>query len=140
MEQLAEPVWGRQDSGEKSRVQPVQASGTRTPLFFLHGDWTGGAFSCFALAQACGPEQPFYVLEPQMFSGEQGAPSLAAVASTHIEAMRKVRPHGPYRLGGFCNGGLLAYEMARQLQQPSGTDAIVMRTSCPARAPAYRDP
>lgn len=39
------------------------------------------------------------------------------MASTHIEAMRKVRPHGPYRLGGFCNGGLIAYEMARQLQQ-----------------------
>jgi thioesterase domain-containing protein len=52
-----------------------------------------------------------------MFSQEEGAPSLEAVAGTHIEAMRKVRPHGPYRLGGFCNGGLLAYEMARQLQQ-----------------------
>jgi thioesterase domain-containing protein len=31
--------------------------------------------------------------------------------------MRGVQPHGPYRLGGFCNGGLLAYEMACQLER-----------------------
>jgi hypothetical protein len=31
--------------------------------------------------------------------------------------MREVQPRGPYRLGGFCNGGLVAYEMARQLEQ-----------------------
>jgi len=98
-------------------VLPVQASGNRAPFFFLHGDWTGGAFYCFALARACGPQQPFYVLEPQVFSESDGAPSLEEVARAHIEAMRRVRPRGPYRLGGYCNGGLLAYEMARQLEQ-----------------------
>jgi hypothetical protein len=35
----------------------------------------------------------------------------------HIAAMRGAQPRGPYRLGGFCNGGLLAYEMARQLER-----------------------
>jgi thioesterase domain-containing protein len=38
------------------------------------------------------------------------------MAAAHLEALRRVQPVGPYLLGGFCNGGLIAYEMARQLQ------------------------
>jgi amino acid adenylation domain-containing protein len=117
VEQLAEILQEGEAGREvKARVLPVQAEGSRRPFFFLHGDWTGGAFYCFALARACGPEQPFYVLEPYTFSGHEGAPSFAAIARAHIEAIRGVQPRGPYRLGGFCNGGLLAYEMARQLE------------------------
>jgi thioesterase domain-containing protein len=117
VEQLAAVLLAQGDGeGGKVRVLSVQAEGSREPYFFLHGDWTGGAFYCFALARACGPEQPFYALEPYSFSRQEGAPSLEAVARAHIEAMRGVRPSGPYRLGGFCNGGLLAYEMARQLE------------------------
>jgi amino acid adenylation domain-containing protein len=106
-----------QEEGGKPRIVPLHAGGSRQPFFFLHGDWTGGAFYCFALARAAGPEQPFYVLEPYSFSDRDGAPTLEAVASAHIEAMRRVQARGPYRLGGFCNGGLLAYEMARQLER-----------------------
>ena len=118
IEQLAVAL---QESGEereeKARIVPLQAGGSRRPFFFLHGDWTGGAFYCFALARASGAEQPFYVLEPYAFSDRDGAPTLEAIASAHIEAMRGVQARGPYRLGGFCNGGLLAYEMARQLER-----------------------
>jgi hypothetical protein len=57
------------------------------------------------------------VLEPCAFSEREGAPTLEAMARAHIEAMRGVQARGPYRLGGFCNGGLLAYEMARQLER-----------------------
>ena len=38
-----------------------------------------------------------------------------AAASHYIEELRRVQPQGPYRLGGLCAGGVLAYEMARQL-------------------------
>jgi acyl carrier protein len=99
------------------KLQPIQQAGTRTPFFFLHGDWTGGAFYCFALARACGTDQPFYVLEPYVFSDREPVPAMEAVAAAHLDAIRAVQPHGPYRLGGFCNGGLLAYEMARQLER-----------------------
>ena len=118
IEQLAVAL---QESGKerekKAGILPLQAGGSRRPFFFLHGDWTGGAFYCFALARASGAEQPFYVLEPYAFSDRDGAPTLEAIASAHIEAMRGVQARGPYRLGGFCNGGLLAYEMARQLER-----------------------
>ncbi len=117
VEQLAGALQQSEEGGEATaRVLPVQAEGSRRPFFFLHGDWTGGAFYCFALARACGPDQPFYALEPYAFSGHEGAPTLEEIARAHIGAMRSVQPHGPYRLGGFCNGGLLAYEMAVQLE------------------------
>jgi amino acid adenylation domain-containing protein len=102
-------------SQRRARVLPVQTGGSRTPFFFLHGDWTGGAFYCFTLARACGAEQPFYVLEPYRFSATDGAPTFEEMARAHVEGLRSVQPRGPYRIGGFCNGGLLAYEMARQL-------------------------
>ena len=118
VEQLAEVLREEAEEGkERARVVPVQAEGSRRPFFFLHGDWTGGAFFCFALARACGADQPFYVLEPYSFSVNEAAPTLEAMAAAHINAMRSVQAHGPYRLGGFCNGGLLAYEMARQLER-----------------------
>ena len=118
VEQLAEVIQEEMEGAKGSaRVLPVQAEGSRRPFFFMHGDWTGGAFFCFALAQACGPDQPFYVLEPYRFSVDMAAPTLEGMAAAHIETMRSVQAHGPYRLGGFCNGGLLAYEMARQLER-----------------------
>ncbi len=122
IEQLADVVHlGKEGEDDKARVQPVQVDGDRTPFFFLHGDWTGGAFYCFALARACGDHQPFYALEPYTFSRDEQAPTVDAIAGAHIQAMRGVQAHGPYRLGGFCNGGLLAYEMARQLEAAGET-------------------
>ncbi len=43
------------------------------------------------------------------------------MATAHIKSMRAVQPEGPYLLGGWCNGGLVAYEMARQLHAAGQT-------------------
>ncbi len=115
IEQLAAALQ-QENAGARASLLPVQVSGSKRPFFFLHGDWTGGAFYCFALARALGPDQPFYVLEPYKFGGLKAVPSLESIAAAHIESLRAIQPEGPYLLGGFCNGGLLAYEMARQLR------------------------
>jgi thioesterase domain-containing protein len=100
----------------RASVVTVQANGARRPFFFLHGDWAGGGFYCRELAGYLGADQPFYILEPYKFLDLPVPPTFEAMAAAHIEAMRAVQPDGPYLLGGFCNGGLMAYEMARQLQ------------------------
>jgi thioesterase domain-containing protein len=41
---------------------------------------------------------------------------IESMARRHIAELRKVQPRGPYRLAGFCVGGIIAFEMARQLQ------------------------
>ncbi len=95
----------------------LQTGGTKRPFFFLHGDYKGGAFYCYGLAQALGMDQPFYALEPCRLDDPAALPTVEEMAARHIQLLRRVQPLGPYLLGGFCNGALIAYEMARQLQE-----------------------
>lgn len=118
----------------REQVVPVQSGGSRPPLFFLHGDWTDKAFFCYPLAQRLGPDQPFYVLEPYSFDGLPAPPLIEVMAAEHIQSLRAVQLEGPYMLGGFCNGALTAYEMARQLQAAGQeVDLLVLMDAIPAR-------
>ena len=103
-------------SGPRERVAMIQAGkGSKRPFFFLHGHWNGTAFFCFPLARELGLDQPFYSLEPYRFEGLPVPPTVEEMAKAHIKSMRTIQPEGPYLLGGWCNGALVAYEMARQL-------------------------
>src|SRR6266496_3409151 len=114
----------------------VQAGGSERPFFFLHGQWQGGALYTLELARALGSEQPFYTLEPYRFDGLKVPPSLEEMAAAHLRTLRQIQPEGPYLLGGWCNGGLIAYEMARQLHaQGQIVDVLVLMDS---DAPAPR--
>jgi thioesterase domain-containing protein len=94
----------------------VHDAGTRTPFFYLHGDLSGGGFYSLKLSRALGQEQPFYVLPPQDIRTLPAAPSIKEMAAAHLAALRAVRPKGPYVIGGFCIGGLVAYELAQQIE------------------------
>jgi len=126
--------------GLRGRAVAVQTDGSRQPFFYLHGDWRGKAFYCFPLAQGLGSDQPFYVLEPYLFDGLKVPPSIEAIASTHLKSLRTIQPEGPYFLGGWCNGGLIAYEMARQLHaEGQRVDLLALMDSmAPARLSRVR--
>jgi non-ribosomal peptide synthetase component F/thioesterase domain-containing protein len=94
----------------------VNDAGKRTPFFYLHGDLSGGGFYSLKLSRALGPEQPFYVMPPQDIRTLPASPSIEEMAAAHLAALRAVRPNGPYVIGGFCVGGLVAYELAQQLR------------------------
>jgi len=112
------------------RVVPIQASGSKRPFFFLHGQWESMAFYCFPLSQGLGADQPFYAVEPYTFQNMPVPPSLEEIAAVHIKAIREVQPRGPYLLGGWCNGALMAYEIARQLhEQDQKADLLVLMNS-----------
>jgi hypothetical protein len=100
----------------RERVVPVQTGGSKRPFFFLHGQWELGGFFCFEMARALGPGRPFYAVEPYRLEGLPVPPAFHAIAAAHLKSLRAVAPEGPYNLGGWCNGALLAYEMARQLR------------------------
>jgi thioesterase domain-containing protein len=120
--------------GPHESVVSIQTGGSKRPFFFLHGDWTGNAFFCFPLARDLGSDQPFYILEPYSFEGLPILHSLEVMAAAHIKSMRAIQPEGPYLLGGFCNGGLTAYEMARQLHtEGQAVDLLVLIDSISAR-------
>jgi thioesterase domain-containing protein/acyl carrier protein len=100
-------------------VELQQGRGGR-PLFFLHGDYTGGGFFSRDVAQHADLDGPFLIVQPYGLSRAQGVElpdSIGAMAAGHLEAIRLRQPSGPYRLAGYCNGGIIAYEIAQQLLQ-----------------------
>jgi len=118
----------------REQVIPVQTQGTKRPFFYLHGDWTSDAIFCFRLAHLLGTDYPFYILTPYDFNGLDVLPTIEEMAAAHINSIRAVQPHGPYMLGGFCNGGLTAYEMARQLHaQGESVDQLILMDAIPPR-------
>lgn len=108
-------------------IVALQTGGSRPPLFYVHIHAEGGAFYCFHLARALGPEQPFYVLEPFRAAELCAMPGFAEMASRYVASLRAARPEGPYQLVGFCGGGLIAFEMAQQLRaQGQEVERLVM--------------
>lgn len=116
VEHLADEIL-KQGNGEAwPDVVRVQEQGSKTPIFFLHGDISGGGFYCRQLARDLGADQPFYALPPvELRNPLEDRPSIGDMAAAHLQTIRSVRPRGPYVIGGFCLGGLIGYEVARQL-------------------------
>lgn len=94
-----------------------RVGGDRIPLFFVHGRH-GNVLRFARYAEDLGPEQPFYALQPRGLNGiDEPDGSLAAMAERYLGEVRQVRPAGPYALGGFCVGGVVAFEMAQRLME-----------------------
>jgi thioesterase domain-containing protein/acyl carrier protein len=88
----------------------------RQPLFFVHGGG-GSVLGYAALAGLLDPSRPFYGLHaPGLDGGELLPASVEAIARHYAAQLRAVQPHGPYLLGGWSFGGLVALEMAQHLQ------------------------
>jgi non-ribosomal peptide synthase protein (TIGR01720 family) len=100
---------------EKDVLVPIQTLGTCPPLFCVHsGDGTANGY--FELAHELGPEQPVYGLEALGVNGT-GRPQrrIEDMAETYLKAIRHCQAKGPYYLGGWSFGGIIAFEMAQQL-------------------------
>jgi amino acid adenylation domain-containing protein len=95
---------------------PLQTFGERPPLFMIHP--AGGHVICYrGLAVSLAPDQPVYGLQPRgLEDGQAPIGSLPEMAAYYVDAIRRFRPRGPYRLGGWSFGGVVAWEMARQLR------------------------
>lgn len=123
----AEPAPMPATSDPRSSVLPIQVGGAKPPFFFSHVHVEGGAYYCFTLSKALGSDQPFYVLEPYRLADLETLPLFETMAADYVESMRRIQPEGPYLLGGFCGGGLIAFEMAQQLQaQGQAVDLLLM--------------
>jgi thioesterase domain-containing protein/enoyl-CoA hydratase/carnithine racemase len=85
------------------------------PVFWFHGEG-GGVEGYQSIAQTC--SRPFYGLQARgRMSAEAPIYGIKAMASYYIQLIQATQPKGPYDLGGYSLGGILAYETARQLQE-----------------------
>ncbi|MCP4417210.1 MAG: amino acid adenylation domain-containing protein [Chloroflexi bacterium] len=99
-----------------SSVVPISPSGGKRPFFCVHGG-AGHVYHYRALAQHLESDQPFYGIQPGKNNGSQTDNDVKSMATAYLQEIQQVQPHGPYYLGGFCFGGIIAFEMAQQLTQ-----------------------
>ncbi|GAB4200472.1 MAG: hypothetical protein Tsb002_36620 [Wenzhouxiangellaceae bacterium] len=98
---------------------PIQPKGSRPPLFCVHP--IGGGVLCYGeLAGELGPDQPLFGLQAVDRDGDSKH-SVETMASDYIRAIRSVQEQGPYALAGWSLGGVIAFEMARQLREAGET-------------------
>lgn len=105
------------NSAQHPLLASLKPTGDQRPIFMVHPP--GGIVVCYReLAQQLPAKQPFWAIRSRGLHGSESLPqSIPEMAAEYLQAIRSVQPQGPYILGGWSLGGLVAYEMARQLLQ-----------------------
>ncbi len=134
IEHLAKLIGHGKENLFQSLVVPMQTAGTKLAMFSPHA--SGGHVWCYKdLVKYLGDDQPFYGVQARNpDTGLVFHTQIEAMASDYVEAIRGVQPVGPYLLGGWSMGGVIAFEMARQLQAQG--EQIAMLALIDAHVPA----
>jgi amino acid adenylation domain-containing protein len=102
------PLW--------SSLVAIRPEGTKPPFFFVH-PIGGNVLTFVGFCGHFGPDRPIYGLQARGLDGEEAPHTLITeMAQDYIRGMRSVQPEGPYFIGGFSAGGVVAFEMAHQLR------------------------
>jgi thioesterase domain-containing protein/acyl carrier protein len=98
---------------DASALIPIQPHGTRPAILWLDG---GSTF--IPLADRLGTDQPFFGISVDaVLEAAGGCPkSFDEAARLVVATLREVQPQGPYRIGGWCTSGILAFAVASQLR------------------------
>jgi len=105
---------------------PIRTGGSKPPLFLMHAHG-GNVLEYHALVNRLEPDQPVYAFQARGLDGHiVKDSSVEEMASAYLEELRAFQPEGPYFLGGFCLGGLLALEAAQQLTAAGQEVALVV--------------
>ncbi|MBZ4033583.1 amino acid adenylation domain-containing protein [Flavobacterium sp. 17A] len=96
---------------------PIKPEGNKVPLFIVHGAGLN-VLNFINLSKHFDDDQPIYGIQGTKPKGFDGwYESIEAMAAYYIDAIIKVNPKGPYALAGFSFGGVVAFEMTRQLKE-----------------------
>ncbi|MEA5455188.1 amino acid adenylation domain-containing protein [Sinomonas sp. JGH33] len=113
------------------------------PLFLFHP--FGGTVFCYVeLARHLPERLPVRAIEaPGIETPGASEMTVERMAAHYVDLVRREQPEGPYALGGWCFGGVVAFEAARQLRRLGETVellvAIDSRAPIPANMPADAD-
>jgi NADPH:quinone reductase-like Zn-dependent oxidoreductase/thioesterase domain-containing protein/acyl carrier protein len=111
------PGWG---------LVKIQSGGSKPPLFCLHS--LGGQVMYYSqLARCLGPDQPVYAIQQLRPCTEVHKPnaSVEAIAASYVKELLAVQPEEPFLLAGHSFGGIIAFEMARQLMSQGHRIALL---------------
>lgn len=119
---------------ECTNMMPINTEGSKTPFILLHGEKMN-----YPLSEHLGADYPFYGF---FHYGSQGEKifhkKIESFARDYINQLQKIVPTGPYYLGGFSFGGLVAFEMAVQLQRLGFEVPVLILIDC--KVPTLLEP
>jgi aspartate racemase len=110
----------------------IQHAGEKTPFFCVH-DGTGGVYWSLNLAKHLRHDRPLYGIQAPGLVGSLSRAnpdqdlfySIEEMAAFYIDELLTIQPDGPYFIGGYSFGGLVAFELARQLQTQGSSVALL---------------
>ncbi|TWU43962.1 Dimodular nonribosomal peptide synthase [Novipirellula aureliae] len=127
----------RSPSGSSDRASLIMAwqpLGDRPPIFMVHPP--GGIVVCYRdLSKQLPVDQPFYAIRSRGLHGDEKLPeTVETMAAEYVEAIEQIDAHGALIVGGWSLGGLIAVEVAKQLQAKGRhvIRLILLDTSIPA--------
>lgn len=133
---LLRNVRGRKTMSDSSwtPLEPLRASGRQAPLVFVH-DLDGSSKLYAPLVAHLDRDQPCYAITARGIADPASChTSVVEMATAYVDALRVFDANGPYRLAGYGFGGLVAFEMARQLLDGNvEVDLLVLLASEPPR-------
>jgi amino acid adenylation domain-containing protein len=133
IEQLAHQLRPQSRAPSYATLVAIQPNGSKPPFFCVHGG-AGSSLFLHRLAREMEPDQPFYGIEPEGLDGKRfRRPTVEQMAAHYLVEIRKAQPEGPYYIGGYCFGGLAAFEIARQLWGQGQSAAVVALFSASLR-------
>ncbi len=105
------------------------------PLFLIHAEGGHVLMYC-GLAGHLGADCPVYGLQSRGLDGAtEPSNNIEEMAQRYVAEIRRVQPHGPYYLGGWCLGGSIGYEMAQQFE--AAGESVAWLAIIQARHPSY---
>ncbi len=114
---------------EAGEIVAVQPEGVLPPVFAIDHTWIYDN-----LARQLGVERPFFALPAKLGRAEDGL-TLQQMAAEQIRNIRRQQPAGPYILLGLCTAGVLAFEIAQQLQDQG--EAVPLLVMIDTWSPGY---
>ncbi|OOQ61561.1 non-ribosomal peptide synthetase [Mucilaginibacter pedocola] len=95
---------------------PVKPKGNKMPIYIVHG--AGLNVLLFnTLANHMDPDQPVYGMQAKGLNGiDEPLNRMEDIAAHYVASIRAQNPNGPYALAGFSFGGIIAWEMAKQME------------------------
>jgi thioesterase domain-containing protein len=117
---MAEALFDPARMAESAGVLPIQPNGAGIPLFLV-----SPGLECLSLVRHLGPDRPVFGVCVPNLTCLPPPHTIEGMAAECVAVLRRFRPSGPYALCGWCAAGVIALEMARQLDEEGAKVAFV---------------
>lgn len=114
---LAKKLTSNEEENEWNALVPIKTSGSKDPIYLIHG---GGLNVLFykPIVNYLDNDQPIYGFQALgLYKRHHDVKSVEEISAIYIKDLLKANPEGPYCLAGYSLGGIIAFEMAKQLTE-----------------------